>query len=172
VLREFPHTPINIEIKGRTPTEATSEYVKNAELLARLLKKTHRRDLIVVSFKQEAVERFHQLVPRIDVAPGTDGFVDWFLGSGSPGKGVVVFQVPITYVLSGATVNVTTAEQVARAHEDGYAWHNWFGDGDADDAPTWRKLIDMCVDGTMTSHPRAFEKVLRAHKRPASCRPR
>jgi hypothetical protein len=28
----------------------------------------------------------------------------------------------------------------------------------------------MCVDGTMTSHPRAFEKVLRAHKRPASCK--
>jgi glycerophosphoryl diester phosphodiesterase len=172
VLREFPHTPINIEIKGRTPTEATSEYVKNAELLARLLKKTHRRDLIVVSFKQEAVERFHQLVPRIDVAPGTDGFADWFLGTGSPGKGVVVFQVPITYVLAGAPVTITTAEQVARAHEDGYAWQNWFGDGDADDAPTWRKLIDMCVDGTMTSRPRAFEKVLRAHKRPASCRPR
>jgi hypothetical protein len=27
----------------------------------------------------------------------------------------------------------------------------------------------MCVDGTMTSHPRAYEKVLRAHKRPRSC---
>jgi hypothetical protein len=25
------------------------------------------------------------------------------------------------------------------------------------------------VDGTMTSHPRAYEKVLRAHERPASC---
>jgi hypothetical protein len=27
----------------------------------------------------------------------------------------------------------------------------------------------MCVDGTMTSHPRAFERVLRKHSRPASC---
>jgi glycerophosphoryl diester phosphodiesterase len=171
VMREFPHTPINVEIKGRTPDEATSEYVKNAELLARLLKKTHRHDLIVVSFKQEAVDRFHQLVPKIDVAPGIDGFADWFLGSGSPGKGVVAFQVPITYVLGGATLNITTAEQVARAHSEGYAWHNWFGDGDPDTPATWRKLIDMCVDGTMTSHPRAYEKVLRAHKRPASCRP-
>jgi hypothetical protein len=59
---------------------------------------------------------------------------------------------------------------VARAHREGYAWQNWFGGEDRDDAPTWRRLIDMCVDGTMTSRPRAYERVLRAHKRPRSCR--
>ena len=170
VLREFPHTPINIEIKGRTPDEATSEYIKNAELLARLLKKTHRRDLIVVSFKQQAVDRFHKLVPKIDVAPGIDGFASW-LTSKSPGRGVVAFQVPITYLFGGTLLSITTPENVARAHSEGYAWHNWFGDDDRDDPATWRRLIDMCVDGTMTSRPRAYEKVLRSHKRPASCRP-
>jgi glycerophosphoryl diester phosphodiesterase len=170
VLRAFPHTPINIEIKGRTPKEAVSEYVKNADLLARLLRKTKRRDLIVVSFKQEAVERFHKLVPKIPVAPGIDGFSNWFLGSGSPGAGVVAFQVPITYLLSGTLLDITTADNVARAHREGYAWHNWFADQDPDTPASWRKLIDMCVDGTMTSRPRAFEKVLRAHPRPASCR--
>jgi glycerophosphoryl diester phosphodiesterase len=170
VLREFPHTPINIEIKGRTPNEATSEYIKNAELLARLLKKTHRRDLIVVSFQQQAVDRFHELVPKIDVAPGIDGFASW-LTSKSPGRGVVAFQVPITYLFGGTLLSITTPENVARAHSEGYAWHNWFGDDDRDDPATWRRLIDMCVDGTMTSRPRAYEKVLRAHKRPASCRP-
>jgi glycerophosphoryl diester phosphodiesterase len=170
VLREFPHTPINIEIKGRTPDEATSEYIKNAELLARLLKMTHRRDLIVVSFKQQAVDRFHELVPKIDVAPGIDGFASW-LTSKSPGRGVVAFQVPITYLFGGTLLSITTPENVARAHSEGYAWHNWFGDDDRDDPATWRRLIDMCVDGTMTSRPRAYEKVLRSHKRPASCRP-
>ena len=170
VLREFPHTPINVEIKGRTPDEATSEYIKNAELLARLLKKTHRRDLIVVSFKQQAVDRFHELVPKIDVAPGIDGFASW-LTSKSPGRGVVAFQVPITYLFGGTLLSITTPENVARAHSEGYAWHNWFGDDDRDDPATWRRLIDMCVDGTMTSRPRAYEKVLRSHKRPASCRP-
>ena len=70
VLKAFPRTPINIEIKGRTPDEATEEYVKNAEVLARLLKDTKRRNLIVVSFQQAAVDRFHELAPRIDLAPG------------------------------------------------------------------------------------------------------
>ncbi len=64
VMRAFPRTPINIEIKGRTPAETDAEYVQNAEVLAALLEDTKRRDLIVVSFKQPAVDRFHELVPR------------------------------------------------------------------------------------------------------------
>ena len=169
VLKAFPRTPINIEIKGRTPDEATEEYVQNAEVLARLLKDTKRRNLIVVSFQQAAVDRFHELAPKIDLAPGIDGAANWLLSGGSPGPGVVAFQVPITFQFGGTLLQVTTADNVARAHRDGYAWQNWFSGDDRDAAGTWRSLIDMCVDGTMTSHPRAFERVLRKHKRPASC---
>ncbi len=168
VLRAFPRTPINIEIKGRTPDEATEEYVRNAETLARLLRDTKRRNLIVVSFRQEAVDRFHELVPRIDVAPGIGGAAAWLAG-GSPGPGVVAFQVPITFTNEGTVLDVTTPDNVARAHREGYAWQNWFSNEDRDAPGTWRHLIDMCVDGTMTSHPRAFERVLSEHKRPAGC---
>ena len=169
VLKAFPRTPINIEIKGRTPDEATEEYVQNAEVLARLLKNTKRRDLIVVSFQQAAVDRFHELAPRVDLAPGITGAASWLLSGGSPGPGVVAFQVPITFIFGGTKLDITTADNVARAHREGYAWQNWFSNEDRDAAGTWRKLIDMCVDGTMTSHPRAYERVLRRHKRPASC---
>jgi glycerophosphoryl diester phosphodiesterase len=169
VLKAFPRTPINVEIKGRTPDEATEEYVQNAETLAALLKDTKRRDLIVVSFQQAAVDRFHELAPKLDVAPGIDGAANYLLGGGSPGPGVVAFQVPITFTTGGTTLQVTTADNVARAHRDGYAWQNWFSNEDRDAAATWRSLIDMCVDGTMTSHPRAFEKVLNRHDRPAAC---
>jgi glycerophosphoryl diester phosphodiesterase len=168
VLKAFPRTPINIEIKGRTPDEATEEYVQNAEVLVRLLKDTKRRNLIVVSFQQAAVDRFHELAPRIDLAPGITGAANWLLSSGSPGSGVVAFQVPITFTTGGQKLDVTTAANVARAHREGYAWRNWFSNDDRDGAGMWRQLIDMCVDGTMTSHPRAFERVLRKHKRPAS----
>ena len=169
VLKAFPRTPINIEIKGRTPDEATEEYVQNAEVLARLLKNTKRRDLIVVSFQQAAVDRFHELAPKVDLAPGITGAASWLLSGGSPGPGVVAFQVPITFIFGGTKLDVTTADNVARAHREGYAWQNWFSNEDRDAAGTWRNLIDMCVDGTMTSHPRAYERVLRKHKRPGSC---
>jgi glycerophosphoryl diester phosphodiesterase len=169
VMKAFPRTPINIEIKGRTPDEATEEYVQNAEVLARLLRSTKRRNLIVVSFQQAAVDRFHEQLPQIDVAPGIDGSAAWLLGGGSPGPGVVAFQVPITFRSGGTLIQVTTTENVARAHREGYAWQNWFSGDDRDAPATWRRLIDMCVDGIMTSRSSALEKVLRAHNRPASC---
>jgi glycerophosphoryl diester phosphodiesterase len=171
VLRAFPRVPINIEIKGRTPDEHTQEYVRNAEVLARLLRRTGRtRKLIVASFRQAAVDRFHELLPAVHLAPGIDGAANWLLAGGSPGPGVRAFQVPITYSLSGTTIEVTTRENVARAHEEGYAWQNWFSNEDSDSPATWRRLIDMCVDGTMTARPRAYERLLREHRRPAACR--
>ena len=169
VMKAFPDTPINIEIKGRTPDEADAEYVANAETLAAQLRGTRRRDLIVVSFRQQAVDRFHALAPEIPVAPGVDGSAAFLLGGGSPGDGVVAFQLPITYDLGGSVLNVTTAENVAKAHAAGYAWHTWLSD-DGEDAATWTQLIDWCVDGVMTARPKAFERVLRGHPAPEACR--
>ena len=169
VLRTFPKTPINIEIKGRTPDEETAEYVENAEVLGRLLEDTKRRDLIVVSFRQEAVDRFHQLVPKVDLAPGIAGTSSWLFAGGSPGPGVVAFQVPITFDFGGTLLEVTTAENVARAHSEGYAWQNWFSGEDRDAPGGWRRLIEMCVDGIMTARPRALERTLSRTERPESC---
>jgi glycerophosphoryl diester phosphodiesterase len=170
VMKAFPRTPINVEIKGRTPDEADAEYVRNAEVLARLLRNTKRRDLIVASFRQKALDRFHSLVPRIDLSPGLDGVANWLLAGGSPGAGVVAFQVPITTRVGGTLLEVTTKANVTRAHGEGYAWQNWFSDDDRDAPGTWRSLVDMCVDGIMSSHPVALQKVLRGKRPPADCR--
>jgi glycerophosphoryl diester phosphodiesterase len=168
VLKAFPDTPITIEIKGRTQAEEDAEYVENAEVLARLLRKTDRRDLIVTSFRQKAVDRFHELAPAIGTAPGVDGAAAFLLGGGSPGEGVVAFQMPITFELGDTTLQVTTAENVARAHAAGYAWHTWLSN-DGESPATWRTLLDQCVDGVMTARPVAFAKVLRNHDIPEGC---
>ncbi len=168
VMKAFPRTPINVEIKGRTPEEDPAEYIENAEVLAKLLAKTERRDLIVVSFQQPAVDRFHELAPDMPVAPGIDGSARFLLAGLSPGDGVVAFQLPITYQLGDTLLDVTTPENVAKAHQAGYAWHTWLSNGGESPA-TWRTLIDECVDGVMTARPVAFEKVLRSHPAPAAC---
>jgi glycerophosphoryl diester phosphodiesterase len=160
VMSAFPHTPINVEIKGRTKAEAPAEYLTNADALARTLKSTKRRDLIVVSFKQEAVDRFHQLVPALPVAPGIGGAANWLLGGTSPGDGVVAFQLPITYVLGDQTLQITTKDNVARAHSEGYAWHTWLSD-DGESPTIWGSLLDMGVDGVMTAKPKEFAAMLR-----------
>jgi glycerophosphoryl diester phosphodiesterase len=169
VLRAFPTTRINVEIKGRTKAETDAEYVRNAEALARVLKGSKRRDIIVVSFHQPAVARFHALVPGIPLAPGVAGDADWLLGGKDPGPGTVAFQVPITYVLGGKPLTITTQDAIARAHGDGFAWQVWFGDDDKDVPATWRRLASWCADGIMTARPRALAAEFRRHPPTASC---
>lgn len=159
VLRAFPRTPINVEVKGRTRAEKPAEYVRNAEAVAGVLRGSARRDVIVVSFQQLAVDRFHALAPDVPVAPGIGGTANWLLAGGSPGPGVVAFQLPITFRQGGETLSITSPENVARAHRDGYAWHTWLSD-DGDAPAVWRRLLGWCVDGVMTARPRAFERQL------------
>jgi glycerophosphoryl diester phosphodiesterase len=159
VLRAFPHTPINIEIKGRDDAEA--QFLHNAELLAQMLENTRRRDLIVVSFNQRAVDRFHELVPQVAVAPGVDGIAGFLLAGASPGPGVVALQIPITYELNGQPVAVTTPESVLRIHRAGYAVHVWLSN-DEENRRVYNQLLNMCVDGVMAARPRLFERRLRA----------
>ena len=171
VMKAFPRTPINIEIKGRTKREDLSEYLYNARVLARLLKHSPRRDLIVVSFKQEAVDLFHGLAPKIPLAPGIGGSADFLLRKIRPTSGSVVFQLPVTYDYPGiGLVTVASAPFIESAHAAGYAWHVWFGDNDPDTPATWNKLVDLCVDGIMSSRPAALQRFLKAHRSPAVCR--
>jgi glycerophosphoryl diester phosphodiesterase len=169
VLRAFPHTPINIEIKARTKQEEVQEYVYNAEVLARELANVDRDDLIVASFQQPALDRFRELVPRLGNSPGVAGVAGWVLDGSPAPPGTVAFQIPITFKLGDTVYDVTTAENVTRAHVEDYAVHTWFGDLDVDGAENWRKLVDWCVDGIMTSHPVQLERTLRSHRPPAAC---
>jgi glycerophosphoryl diester phosphodiesterase len=157
VLRRFPRTPINIEIKGRDDDPA--QFLRNAELLAAMLDGTRRRDLIVVSFNQAAVDRFHELVPELPVAPGIDGISRFLLGGASPGPGVVALQIPITFDAGGQTLQVTTPESVLSAHRAGYAVHVWLSN-DEENRRVYDRLLDMCVDGIMAARPLALERRL------------
>jgi glycerophosphoryl diester phosphodiesterase len=158
VLRAFPHTPINIEIKGRDDDPA--QFMHNAELVAGMLADSKRRDLIVVSFNQDAVDRFHELVPQVDVAPGINGIAAFLLAGASPGPGVVALQIPITYELNGQTLQVTTPESVLKSHRAGYAVHVWLSN-DEESSHVYDRLLDMCVDGIMAARPRLLERRLR-----------
>lgn len=154
VFRAFPDVPINIEIKGNSDTDVAS-FLRNAELLARAVEKSGRTDVIVVSFNDLAVARFHQLAPRIGTAPGIVGILEfWALGI-PPGNGTVALQVPVEY--NG--VRVTTPEFVQRAHAAGYAVHVWLSAQEENEA-VYNELIDMCVDGIMPAYPSRLEQVL------------
>lgn len=154
VMRAFPDTPINIEIKGTSDTD-TASYLRTAKLLAGVINASGRTDIIVVSFEQLAVTYFHTLAPQIALAPGITGILAfWSLGL-PPGPGVKALQVPIEY--NG--IRIVTADFVRRAHNRGYAVHVWFSGG-AETEALYNELLDLCVDGMMPAYPTRLEKVL------------
>jgi glycerophosphoryl diester phosphodiesterase len=155
VMAEFPNTPINIEIKGQEDEE--SEFLRNAELLANFLSGSDRRDLIVASFNQAAVNRFHELAPEFDIAPGLTGLVGYFL-NGQPmpnADAVVAIQVPTAF----GDIDVVTPERVVQAHREGWAVHIWLS-GNEENKRVYNDLIDHCIDGIMPARPTALEQVL------------
>lgn len=155
VLKTFPGVPINIEIKGASDTDVAS-YLHTARLLAKLLGKTDRTDILVTSFNDLAVAEFHRLAPRVPLAPGMAGLLAYFLTGARPIEGTAALQVPVRY----AGIPVATPEFVARAHADGYAVHVWFSGTAPEDEAAYDELIDACADGIMAAWPAALERLL------------
>jgi glycerophosphoryl diester phosphodiesterase len=152
VLRAYPQVPINIEIKGAADSDFAS-FQRNAEALAAFLNGIGRTEgIIVASFNDAALARFHELAPQIDLAPAVAGVGAYKLAGVPPPEGTVAFQVPIEF----GGVTVVDEEFVDRAHGDGYAVHVWT----INEEPTMRQLLGLGVDGIMTAEPMRLERVL------------
>jgi glycerophosphoryl diester phosphodiesterase len=157
VFRRFPKIPINIEIKGNADTDQAS-FNRNADLLASFMNRTRRSNVIVVSFNQAAVDRFHEQAPQVDIAPGITGVAGYFLAGVPPPEGTVAFQIPTQF--NG--LQVASRDFVARAHADGYAVHVFLDAPEEEKAAVYRELVDVCVDGIMTAFPTKLERFLDA----------
>ncbi len=182
VLNAFPHTPINIEIKmpkvpgstlqpgqafgdcdysGTDPNTNLCDSIPGAtplaDALAHLLNQapySSRTDLNVVSFAQQPLEEFHSLAPDVSLAPSEPALSDWALHNIPFTLPESVFQVPPRYNVSGHDIDAPAfLLNNKHAHELGYAVHV-YTDGDQDETPqSYKHLIDLGVDGIMTSYP-------------------
>jgi glycerophosphoryl diester phosphodiesterase len=156
VFRRFPNRPVNIEIKGDADTDFES-FRHNAELLAGFLRARSERagEVIVVSFNDAAVARFHELAPAFGTAPGLATVAGYFTTGVPPANGAVAVQIPVQF--NG--IRVATREFVARAHADGFAVHV-FPDHEEESDELYRELHAICVDGIMTAYPSRYERFL------------
>lgn len=163
VFKAFPDTPINIEIKGTNDNDLDS-FLRTGRLLADFLNRSGRTDVIVASFKDEALTDFHQRAPQIGLSPGMNSLINYYLFGTKPMEGTVALQVPVTY--SGIRV---LTDLVLKAQADGYAVHAWFSGSAPDTAASYNDVIDTCVDGLMPAKPTVLEEVLtsRGIERPA-----
>ncbi len=158
IMRTYPDVPINIEIKGLADSHNAS-FFRNADLLAAFINGIGRTDgIIVASFNQMALERFHAQVPAVSLAPALPEIALFKVASAPLTEGMAALQVPITY----EGIQVTDADFVNRAHAQGYAVHVWLSN-DHEDEATYERLLGWNVDGIMAAEPGRLEGVLCAH---------
>lgn len=161
LISRYPDVPINIEIKGSGDADVQS-FLRNAEILAAYLNDLGRTEgIMVASFNDVALARFHQLAPEIDLAPAIVSVAAYKLLGMPPPAGTKAFQVPIDF----EGITVTDQEFVNRAHADGYGVHVWTVNAEDE----IRMLLGYGVDGIMTAEPARLERVLCAEsvERPA-----
>ena len=158
LMQRYPDVPINIEIKGSGDSDVES-FLHNAEVLAAYLNELGRTEgIMVASFNDASLTRFHELAPEIDLAPGIAGVAGYKVGSVPPPEGTKAFQVPIDF----EGIPVTDQAFVDRAHADGYGVHVWT----INDEDEMNMLFDWGVDGIMTAEPMRLEKVMCRREEP------
>ena len=156
VLATFRNVPINIEIKGTSDTD-TASFLHNARLLAELLNRTHRTDIIVTSFNDLAIAKFHRLAPRIALAPGMNE-ADQLLPRrhaadrrhgrpADPGAVQRASRSPPRTSSPAPTPTGTRSTSGSAAPR-------------RRTRPTYNTLIDACADGIMAAWPTLLERIL------------
>ena len=158
VLREFPHTLLNLDIKECEP-------VRYERQLADLLRAHGREsDVIVASFHDEALQVFHHYAQEIHVSLGPADTVAFYDGAVN-GAAMPTFhasQVALQIPPEFAGAQIINEHFVAAAHRADLAVHAWT----IDDPLTMNALLDWNVDGIMTDRPSVLAAVLASRYSP------
>ena len=169
VLDAYPHIPINIEIKGAD----NEEKYRVADDLAALLRNYPRQDIIVVSFEQSAIDRFHAQSPNTPLAAGTTAAAEFLLLDQPLPPGTAALQLPYEFspdsvgIHLGLPLEVSLAEDwvTTKSHNAGVAVHYWEV---PENQEAYDKVLGVCGDGIMTTQPARFEAALEQSGRPGS----
>ena len=161
VLDAFPNTPINIDMKA--PSNNQQMATAAADVLAALMQDyepERSEDVIVASFWQGAMERFHQLLPEHKALTASqDELLDYALHDDPITPTPVALQPPDTYPLNGVSLD-TVKVLKAKAVADGYAIHVWPQNGSVDGPELWQKMIDQGANGFFTDFPSQMQQFL------------
>ncbi|MBK8293880.1 MAG: hypothetical protein IPK93_03550 [Solirubrobacterales bacterium] len=161
VLAAFPDTPINIDMKSFSGDPSVT--LAAADALAKIMNNHPERseDVIVASFSQASMEKFHELAPSHKALSGSlDATVSYVTGNPLVPTPVAV-QPPDIFNFGGNDVRTIPILKPG-ADYDGFAIHVWGSDSDpAQESDSfYAKLIEEGADGFFTQEPSKLHQYL------------
>jgi hypothetical protein len=160
VLAAFPDTPLNVDMKSYGPDPSVS--LAAADALAEIMNRHPERseDVIVASFDQAAIERFHELAPGHKALSGSlDGTVPYAFG-GPISPAPVAIQPPDLFEFGSVVRTVPLLKPFT--DYDGFALHVWGSDKDPEQESDafYARLIEEGADGFFTQSPGKLHQYL------------
>ncbi len=157
LFERYPEMIIDIEIKGSYPDQ-----VPAAQALADLIHEFGRSArTVVTSFDDQLLDAFKQLAPDVPTSAGQQAVTNFFVDR-KPLTGQQILDVPPFYDLDGTRIEVVTKQFVDDAHAAGMAVWVWMDSGDEENADFYGHLIDLGVDGILSSRPSVLMGVVNA----------
>jgi len=146
VANRWPDYVINIEIKGKG-----ADAFITADLLAKEIVQLNRtKSVVVTSFDDSVVEKFHALAPDVVMSPGLDTLTKYVLGNVPIPMWEKILQVPPVY----EGIPVFTPDYVQKTKVAGYI--NWvWPNGDGEDQAGYLALFQRGANGVNASNPPA-----------------
>jgi glycerophosphoryl diester phosphodiesterase len=146
VAERWPDYVINIEIKGKG-----ADAFITADLLAKEIAQLNRtKSVVVTSFDDTVVEKFHALAPDVAMSPGLDALTKYVLGSVPIPMWEKILQVPPVY----EGTPVFTPDYVQKTKAAGYV--NWiWPNGDGENEAGYLALFQQGANGINASNPPA-----------------
>ena len=158
VLRDFPDTRLNIDIKAEDAVEATCDLVRAEGAIGRVC---------LASFSYRRVRRVRRLLPG--VATGASS-LEVALVKLLPAVVLRVLRLPradcLQVPVSNGGLTVVTDRFIRRAHGLGLQVHVWT----VDETDEMNRLLDLGVDGLITDRTDLLADVLAARGTPLSGR--
>jgi glycerophosphoryl diester phosphodiesterase len=161
VLDAMPDVPINIDMKAPRSNPALAD--TTAEVLAEIMNRHPERsnDVIVASFFQGALERFHELAPGHHALSGSEEATTSYAFGYPLAPTPAAVQPPDLFNLNGNDVRTVPILKPYTDY-DGFAIHVWGSDKDPaqETDAFYAKLIDEGADGFFTQQPSRLHQYL------------
>jgi glycerophosphoryl diester phosphodiesterase len=145
LVKKYPSTPLNIEIKGNGEAAfpAAAELAKELTDLGRL------DEAVVTSFDDKVVDEFRRIAPTVELTPGLGASSAWILTRTPLPNGMRILQLPPEF--SG--IQVLTPDNIKASTAAGYPIWVWPNKRELENKDGYLKFLQDGISGLNANFP-------------------
>jgi glycerophosphoryl diester phosphodiesterase len=154
LVKKYPTTPLNIEIKG----QGADAFPAAAELAKELTELGRLEGAVVTSFDDTVVDEFRRIAPTVELTPGLGASSAWILARTPLPNGMRILQLPPEF--SG--IQVLTPDNVKASAAAGYPIWVWPNKRELENKDSYLSFLKDGITGLNANAPTAAVDALAA----------